>query len=563
MLETKEQKRYFALSMVVVLVLAVITVAQRPNFQYQDTTDYAKLRQQSAAEQKAYADYLASIKTDPQASQQLFQTILTENDVRQAVEAELKTDQPVNPPVVADSALRLTNASGKAAITDYLTAAIGPLVSFNQKASAQNQQIFADPTVAANVTKLYTQAFRQLTDAPVPKEAVNIQKALVSAYMSYGKLLDLSQQYASQQNTDPWADVYQQYAAIDQSAKTFTDGYNQLVGKYQLADASLTFPGGEVAPKPSGFTLIPKAQAFLGLGDVTITAGDIPRLIMDAVEQGLVSSFSTFMSSFLDKMVQKIESNYMIANFLYYSDALVNGQYADDYLNKYVSDSLDRQIIKQFIPQFSCDAQNQTLAPLFQAKASQYLGFDPVSLSPTDPNYYQRLASVGDFLSSPSGWQLYYQDMADQTESAAQQAVNRELTSSGLKSPRNALTGSITTSINSIVSGERASLQAMLQLGISNASSFASAFIAQITQTLFTKFVFSGATTNSPRNPSAVGVLKEQATCLAAAQLTPVVPIYGTQYQPPPPPPSSQQELNQVCSQLPQGCTTTPAVVSP
>ncbi len=558
MLETKSQKVYFGVSMVVVLVLVCITVFQKSDFRYKDTTDYAKLQQQSEAEQKAYAVYLASIQTDPVASQELFQSILTQADIRQEVEAQLKTSQPVVLPTVDQKTLNLTSASGQKAVEAYFTAAIGPLVAFSQNTSDLNKQLFTDPNSAATISKEYNQAFRKLTAAPVPKEALPAQTALVSAYISYGRLLDLSKQYTSGQNTQPWADTYQNYAAINQSFQAFTAAYNQLVGKYHLADETIYY----AQKSGSHFVLIPEARAVFGLGDVTITVGDIPRIIMDTVQQGLVSSFTQFMASFLEQMVQKIESNYKIANFLYYSDALVSGQYANDYLNKYVDSSLDQNIIKQLIPQFSCNKQNQNLKPIFQAKASQYLGFDPSSLNPSDPNYYQKLASVGNFMASSNGQELYYQDLAAQTESAAQAAADRELTSNGLKSPRDALNGGIATSVNAIAGGEQASLNEIMQLGNSNAGSFISQFVAQISQTLFTKFLFSGATV-SPRSPSSGGVLKEQATCLAAAQLAPIVPITGTPYQQPPPAPTTQSLLNQACAQLPGGCAAGSSTQNP
>ncbi|MDE2312333.1 MAG: hypothetical protein KGJ93_04595, partial [Patescibacteria group bacterium] len=399
----------------------------------------------------------------------------------------------------------------------------------------------------------------------VPKEAVAAQKSLLEAYQSYGQLLTLSQNYTAGQNQVPWADVYGRYLAINQSFKNFVSSYDALVSKYQIADAKIGLPkayADAAYGRHGGFSLIPRAQALFGLGDVTITVGDVPRLIMDAVQEGLVSSFSQFMASFLSQMVQKIESNYLIANFLYYSDALVSGEYANDYLAKYVPDKLDQQIVRQFIPQFSCNQQNQNFKTIFQARASQYLGFNPDSLDPSDPQYYQKLARVGDFMSSPTGWEQYYEDLAAQAESQAQVAIDRELSSSGLKSPRDGLKNSIVGSINSIAGGEKASLQAIMQLGISNASSFVSKFVAQITQTLLTQFIFSGAS-NGPRSPSTVGVLKEQSTCLAAGQLTPIVPIAGTQYQTPPPAPSSQDIIDQACAQLPRGCdlgaSTTPA----
>jgi len=222
---------------------------------------------------------------------------------------------------------------------------------------------------------------------------------------------------------------------------------------------------------------------------------------------------------------------------LYYSDALINGQYVNDYLNKYVNDNLDKAIIKKFIPQFSCGKQDQNLKAVFEAKAREHLGFDPNNVSPNDPNYYQKMASVGDFLASPNGWQIYYQDLAAQTQSEAEKAVEKELTSSGLKTPRNTIGSSISGSINSIISSEQASFTALLQLGISNADSIISNVVAKLTETLVNQFVFQGVTGNNGN----IAVLKEQPTCLDAYQLNPVLPLPSTQYDQPSAPPSPAQ----------------------
>jgi hypothetical protein len=185
---------------------------------------------------------------------------------------------------------------------------------------------------------------------------------------------------------------------------------------------------------------------------------------------------------------------------------------------------------------------------VFQAKADEYLGFDPNTLDPKDPNFYQKLARIGDFMSSPQGWQLYYQDLASQAESQAQQSVDRELSSSGLKTPRDTANGAISASINSIVSAEQASFGALFQLGISNADSVISSLVTELTQNLVNKFVFSGAVANNGNGQ--IGVLKDQPTCLAAAQFKLILPISPTQYQTPQSAPSADDLFQQQCAQL-------------
>ena len=264
---------------------------------------------------------------------------------------------------------------------------------------------------------------------------------------------------------------------------------------------------------------------------------------MDAIEHELVNSFSQFMGSFMDKMLTRLEQNYKIANFMYYSDALVSVQYVNDYLNKYVSDDFDKQIVKKLIPQFNCGKNDPNLKLVFQKKAQDTLGFDPEEVSPSDPEYYTKMAKVGNFLTNPdgSGWGMIYEDMANQAKSEAESAAEKELVSPGLKTPRDTIKKAITSSVNNIISAQRAGMQSIMQLGISNAKSLVSGMVGKITENLITKFVFKGAAADE----NALGVLKEQSTCLASAQISPVVPSTVTPYVEPPAPPSEDDLIEE------------------
>ena len=161
---------------------------------------------------------------------------------------------------------------------------------------------------------------------------------------------------------------------------------------------------------------------------------------------------------------------------------------------------------------------------------------------------------MGDYLSSPFGWEQFYEGQAQIAKSEAEKAAERELTSPGLKTPRDTVNSAIAISVNNIIGASRASLNALMNLGISNSKSFISGFVSQLTQTLINKFVFRGAV---PQN-GALGVFKEQKTCLAAAQLAPVLPIDASVYQQPPLPPTQEDLLEQECAKYPRGCTVLP-----
>ena len=94
MLETKEQKQYFFAVISLIVVLVVVSFWRSPSFKYNDTTDYSKVNQ-NILNSQAYLDYLNSVKVNKQASQDLFQTILTENDIKQEVENSLQVKQAI------------------------------------------------------------------------------------------------------------------------------------------------------------------------------------------------------------------------------------------------------------------------------------------------------------------------------------------------------------------------------------------------------------------------------------------------------------------------------------
>ncbi len=235
----------------------------------------------------------------------------------------------------------------------------------------------------------------------------------------------------------------------------------------------------------------------------------------------------------------------------FYSDALVARQYTDDYLQKYVGQQIDRQIIKRFIPQFSCGANTRDLKPVFEAKAKDYLGFSPENIDPKDPEYFTKMARVGEFLSSPNGWKVYFEDLAKVAEIEAEKAANKELSSPGLKTARDIAKNGLSKSLNSIVSAQGAALTAILQLGAQNAEGIISGFVSQLTETLINNFVFKGVT-GGPA--SGLGVLKEQTTCIAVAQIQPILALDPTIYKQPSSSPTQDQLIDQYCEEFPDSC---------
>ncbi|MDE2312515.1 MAG: hypothetical protein KGJ93_05550, partial [Patescibacteria group bacterium] len=142
-LQTKQQKFYFFGSLLVIVALLVVTLWRQPDYHYLDNTNYAAKQQQDKVLAAAYAQYLKSIQTDPVASQKLLQSIISQDDIKQAVQQQLRTDQAVNLPQVADSSMHTSGQTGRQAVVQYFTDAVAPAVDFSQKTTDLNRQLFA------------------------------------------------------------------------------------------------------------------------------------------------------------------------------------------------------------------------------------------------------------------------------------------------------------------------------------------------------------------------------------------------------------------------------------
>lgn len=550
MLDPKQKNNLLLISFLVA-ILALITFWRRTDYHYKDNTDYVKINQ--AYDREAYKKYLDALQIDPVASQAVYQQIMSVDDVRKEVEKTLETDRDIQMPEIADSEIKISGAAGSQAVVDYIQQAATVSWVLKNRTADDSQNMFAKDKTSSDDLALETQKqLNKLKDIAVPREAAGLQKNQLAALDAYRQLADLSRQYSRGEVSNPWPEMYKQYSIVNDAMREYNQNLNRLADKYKIAGLTLTLRYAENENSGRGFSLIPKAYALFGVGDLSVTVGDIPRIIREAIQDGLEASFAQFMGSFIQALVAKIESNYLISNFLYYSDALVSGQYADDYLNKYVSDSFDRQIIKKIMPQFSCNSQDPKLKQLFEAQAQQYLGFDPKGMDPKDPNFNDKLARVGDFLSQPEGWQLHYQNLARQTQSEAELAVTRELTSNGLKTPRDVNQKSISLSVSAIVSTQRAALGSVMNLGIATAKNFISQFVSTMVQSLMNQFVFRGAT--SIRGSATIGVLKEQSTCLAAAQTQALVPLENIKYTAPTNIPTESQLLQEQCAKYPDAC---------
>ncbi len=498
-----------------VVILLAVTLIQPSNFLFKDKTDYEKQQEQAAAEQKEYAEYLASIKPDPEASLRLYQNVIDPVEVEKAVALELNTAQKVAIPTIPDSKIVLASRSDKDAVVNYFVS-VGKMINdFNTQVSPTTRELFdqgATPadytaglaTTAALVDKMY--------QTPVPAEAVGFHKAELVAMDNLRGLIGQAQNYAGGAESNPWPGVYASHTIINSGQSTAEAEFKKLDGKYNLAQITVSD-----VPLAAQLGLVKEAQAQFAVADFPQTA----RYIYD---QALGAAFSNFFSVFLESFIGQLESNYKISNFLYYTDALITGQYLNDYLTKYVPDPLDRSLIRRFVPQVSCAGNQENLEPIFQAKAREF--FNPNTLNPTDANFYEQLARGGQVsFSTPTGQKSLFEQYASGALSQAHDAAMTELTESqgGLKVSRNTTTNVIESTITSIKGSLQSAIEGRLNLGAYDPQSIVSKIVSQGLTEFEKKFIFKGA------------VLKEQSTCIPFPQLQPVIPGSFPDYDAPNP----------------------------
>ncbi len=492
MLETKQQKQSLVTVLVLIIILGLVSFWSKPQFGFEDPTNRQAIEDAFVKNQEAYKKYLASINTTPEAQEKLFKEIVPESEVRMAVEEQLNIKQKIVIPVIANTQLKITSETGKVALEKYISSSSPIIDKIKNATDAGVDDVF---NLSGNKNKLevliadITIATKQFTNTPVPKEAVNFHKQILIGLYSYLDLLQTSKQYMSGSVENPWSNMYKNYTIISEANRVAEDEFNTLNIKYRL-----------VASKNDN------QQWFIPVANAQLATIDIWAKAKEALNEIVATAIARFMLAFLDQLANKIEEAYRISNFLYYSDALISGQYANDYLNKYVQDPIDRVMIKNFIPQINCGS-NIDYANAFKGKADTYLGFDPASLDTNDPDYYIKMARVGNFLSDPRGWELYYKDIAIQAQVAAEKAAGIELNSPGQKAARDPI-GNIITPVAVSVSAMQGIFVRYLSEGRSDQqSTVVEKVTSQITQTFLNKFVFKGV------------VLQEQKTCIAIPQV--------------------------------------------
>lgn len=513
--------------LLVVVVLIAVTAFNPGSLIFKDGTDYDAQRKIAEQEAKDYQALLDSVQPNYEASQQLLEKIASEDIVRDQVESELQINQRVTIPTVATSELTIAPRGDRAEMVDYVTRFGSMLDNYNQTTQPGLVQTFADNADSAAIasatvaTKTLTENIRGMA---VPKDAVEMHKAYIVAYQTYGTFLDTATNYAKGATSNPWSAVYNQYSVIDNRLAAASNEFNKISQKFALG---VPMPG-DLASDESASVLNRLGLIKTADAQFFSTVIDIKAAAEVAIKAGLARAFAKFAIAMLDKLVGHIEKNYAIASQLYYSQDL-GRYYSVEYMKKFVSDPLDQDIIQKFLPQYFClDTKPEDLKKIFTAKAIANQGADIV-LDPADPQFLNKLAKLGgDEKNYATWWEEYYTSLASRTQQEAASAATKEVTSTGLKSGRDLATGEINKTMASIFNVQEAAISGTIELGNNNAENIISQLVAGVVENLVNKFVFTPISGGSASG-GGIGIIKETNVCLKTPQMKPVTALPGSQ----------------------------------
>ncbi len=511
-LDNLHKKYLIGLILLVIVVLIVVTVVEPSAWNFRDNTNYDDLRKQAEAEQKAYEKLLADVQPNYLASQQFLEKIATEDIVRKEVETALKTNQQVVIPSVANSEIKIAARNDRATVVNYVTDLGSMLVNYNNIIEDNAAQVF-DPnanSLALRKAQDDTMALVQnLRTLPVPADAVDLHKASIVTYEEYGQMLDTAAKYADGVEAEPWDEVYNDYSVIDNRFAVVKTEMAELTQKYSLQDVTIQIGSGP----------------FIKTAQAQFAVVDVEAVVREAIKVGLARAFGQFFVQMVDRLVGLIEKNFAIASQLYYSNEL-GRYYSVEYMKKFVDDPLDQEIITKFLPEYFCVPTNkQELKNIFTARARVNLGTDIV-IDPADPLFLDKLARIGgDPKNYPDWWEGYFESLAANTQTAAQDAAAKEVISPGLKSGRDIIDGQINKTMSSIFNVQEAAIAGTINLGTNNTENIISSLVSGIVSNLVNKFVFTPIGGGQTGPGGGIGILKESNVCIRTPQIKPVTPL--------------------------------------
>ncbi len=495
------------------IVVIAVTIIEPTNIKQKDTTDYAQLQAKAEFEKKEYEQLLKDVHPDYASSEEYLKKIVTVDEVRGELERDLQTKRKIAIPTIADSEVKISDRKDTDAVANYLTDLSSMIVNFDESVNPLIPQIFAtqaNQESAVQAKKFADTFIANMKGMTVPVDAVPLHKTTLVSFESYSQIFEVARKYAVDQDSTPWADLYQHYVIIDSSMAKNKSLILDLTKKYVLRDMMVGVASSSI--------LFKTAQAGFPVIDIYQVAETVFKHL-------LVTAFSQYYLKITDKTLKSIEKGFTISSQLYYSNTL-GRSYSVEFFKKFLPDPLDQEIVSQFLPQYFCKPKDEEfLKKVFiaKAKANSAPNF---TLNPADPEFLNKTAN---FLSDPKNYVSYYRDFyqaaSDLTKSEAEISSAKEVSSDGLKSGRAQSKDSdivgvtVQKSMSTLRAAQQNIFDNVIKLGTGNPDNMASQIVGSVMATIINDFVFT------PAGGGDLQVYKETQKCLQIPKIQPIVPI--------------------------------------
>lgn len=136
-----------------------------------------------------------------------------------------------------------------------------------------------------------------------------------------------------------------------------------------------------------------------------------------------------------DTLVNKLVNDYAIKNIKQYADSVATLMYDNQFIRDNYPNAQDQMMARAILTNPLVRTQ---IPPQIYNMANASLGFNPATLSSSDPNFYTKMAMVGSASANPYFLQTTYVSNTDQAHAAAVTAAQTQIAqSNGYKAPVN------------------------------------------------------------------------------------------------------------------------------
>ncbi len=179
------------------------------------------------------------ITTDLRASEQLFETVASADEIEKDVRDQLGTDRQIKAPEIPDSSLKISKVNTAQGIAAYIGNAMALVEDYNLNTDEFMAELYAETITEKELNTAEQKTgdlIRNLYAIAVPQDAVVLHKSIINVFVANEDLIQEAKKYRVSANEDTWKEVYYVYGVINDSLSTMNKNYTELKQKYGLVE---------------------------------------------------------------------------------------------------------------------------------------------------------------------------------------------------------------------------------------------------------------------------------------------------------------------------------------